>query len=627
MARPFSFVSAGAVLAVLLTASCTSSGPTGSPPRTPTWGQPPSSSPPRRPAAGPVLPPPDAPPVEEPAPVPLAPLPVLPTPAEVAMAGFGLDAFAPPDTSGGAAWAEATLDRLGRDAQIGQLVVAGIPAGSRWRAVRVEMLALARSGVGGFLIPRTWKPDEVREAAAALQAAAPVPLLLAADYERGAGRADSPELTELPAAMAFGAAADEALAAAAGRLVALESRAVGVHWLFGPVVDVNRNPDNPIINTRAYGERAADVTRLAGAFVREAERFGLLTTLKHFPGHGDTGVDSHSRLAVVDAPLAVLDTSDLAPYRVLMRASVPPSAVMAAHVWARPLDPVRRPATLSSPVLVDLLRRRLGFTGLVVTDDVQMGALAGLSEAERAVRPLVAGADVVLTPRSAPAALAAIRAAVEAGTLSAQDVRDRAARVLAAKARAGLHRAAGPDDVLWRRLTAPGRPHALADTVALRAATRVYETPGVLPLRGRVALVQIANVRAVGTLGRALDAFRDALRPSVERRFDGTPLPSQIAALEALDADVVVVALHQRLVSGRGTAGLREGQAQLVAALRGSGRRLVFVSFGSPYTLSDLNGGDAAFAFYDSTLPSVRAASEVLFGRAEAAGRLPVTLR
>ncbi len=121
--------------------------------------------------------------------------------------------------------------------------------------------------------------------------------------------------------------------------------------------------------------------------MREAERYGLLTTLKHFPGHGDTGVDSHTRLAVVDAPLAVLDSSDLAPYRALVHAETPPSAIMAAHVWTRALDAVRRPATLSAPVLTGLLRADLGFEGIVVTDDVQMGALSGLSEAERAVRP------------------------------------------------------------------------------------------------------------------------------------------------------------------------------------------------------------------------------------------------
>lgn len=155
----------------------------------------------------------------------------------------------------------------------------------------------------------------------------------------------------------------------------------------------------------------------------------------------------------------------------------------------------------------------------------------------------------------------------------------------------------------------------------------VYETPGVLPLQGRVALVQLANVRATGALGVALDAFRDALGPDVERRFDATPLPSQIAALRALNADVVVVALHQRLVSGRGSIGLRDGQDDLVAALRQAGRRLVFVSFGSPYTLTELRGGDAALAFYDSTLPSVRAAAAVLRGQASARGRLPVTLR
>lgn len=560
----------------------------------------------------------------EPAPDPLAPF----------FSAFPAALLAPPDTSGARAWVAATLAAMEPSARQAQLVVAGIPAGSPWSAVRAPMLALARRGVGGFLVPRAWAPDEVARATAELQAAAPVPLLIAADYERGAGRIDEAgrvQLTELPAAMAFGAAGDTLLAAAAGRLVAIESRAVGVNLLFGPVVDVNRNPANPIINTRAYSERADDVLRLARAFVREAEGHGLLTTLKHFPGHGDTATDSHSRLATVSATRGTLDASDLAPYRALLAPDLAgggaPSAVMAAHVWAPALDPARRPATLSAPVLTGLLRRQIGFEGLIVTDDVQMGALDGLSDGERAVAPLIAGADLALTPRSTPVALAALADAVAAGRLTDADVDARARRVLRAKARAGLHRATlpvlGTLDALGR--TGLGAP--LADRVARAGATLLKTLPGALPVRGRVLLVQVSNVRAAGTLASAMDGLRAALAPASERRFDGALTPADRAALRAsaAGADVVVLALHLRLVSGRGSAGLRVGQAGVLGALKAAGVPVVVVGFGSPYELGAFAGADAVLALYDSTLPSVRAAAAVLRGERGATGRLPVT--
>ena len=474
-------------------------------------------------------------------------------------------------------------------------------------------------------MPRAWPPDEVRRAVAEMQAAARVPLLVAADYERGAGRADFDRLTELPALMAFGAARDTLFAAAAGRLVAAESRAVGVNWLFGPVVDVNRDPNNPIINTRAYGERADDVAVMARAFVREAERGGLLTTLKHFPGHGDTSTDSHSRLALVDAPLATVEASDLLPYRALFASDAAPSAVMVAHVHTAALDPVRRAATVSPVVMGDLLRGRLGFAGLVVTDDLEMNALDDLGRDGRIVRPLLAGADVALTLGSASRAIAAVRAAVASGEMSEADLAARTRRVLAAKAHIGLHHAAAPDDARWRAHGAGGA-HALADTVARRSATRLDTRADVLPLSGRVALVQIANVRASGSLGRALDAFRAELRPAIERRYDTVPTDAEVAALVATagQADVVVVALYQRLVSGRGFAGLKSGQERLVEALHRAGKPVVLVTMGNPYATADFSDVDATLVFYDTTLASVRAAGAVLRG-ASAPGRLPVT--
>ncbi len=544
---------------------------------------------------------------------------------EARFAALGLRTDAPFDTRGGDAWAASTLARLGTDARAAQLVVLGLPAGTRWNGMREGVLALIRDGLGGVLVPRAWPPDEVRRAVAEMQAAARVPLLVAADYERGAGRADFDRMTELPALMAFGAARDTLLAAAAGRLVAAESRALGVNWLFGPVVDVNRDPENPIINTRAYGERADDVSAMARAFVREAERGGLLTTLKHFPGHGDTATDSHSRLALVDAPLAVVEASDLLPYRDLFASDTPPAAVMVAHVHTAALDPVRRAATISPVVMTTLLRERLGFTGLVVTDDLEMNALDDLGRDGRIVRPLLAGADIALTLGSGARAIAAVRDAVASGQMSGADLDARVRRVLAAKARVGLHVDAAPDEARWRAHAFSGA-HAFADTVARRSVTRLSARDGVLPLAGRVALVQIANVRASGSLGRALDAFRRELGPAVERRYDTVPTDAQVAALvtAASQADVVVVTLYQRLVSGRGFAGLRSGQERLVDALHRLGKPVVLVTMGNPYATADFPDADAVLVLYDTTLPSVRAAVAALRG-GDAPGRLPVT--
>src|SRR5690606_24829544 len=197
--------------------------------------------------------------------------------------------------------------------------------------------AVQDMGVGGFLVPRLLDPEEVFEETQRLQAATPVPLFFAADYERGTGRFNN-ALTELPSNMALGATRDTVLAAAAGRLTAIESRALGINLLFAPVVDVNNNPDNPIINIRSYGEDPALVGAMATAFVREAQRHGVLTTLKHFPGHGNTTTDSHARMGTVGSDFAELDSIELRPYRDVLTGPHPSAGVMTAHLWVPALD-------------------------------------------------------------------------------------------------------------------------------------------------------------------------------------------------------------------------------------------------------------------------------------------------
>ena len=625
-----------AALLPLVSASCSSGGSSSG------WGQ---SAPPKPPAAlppatpSPRAVPQPAPPVVAAAPVvEPAPPPVRRTLLDTLFAAYPAWTQAPVDTFGAARWTDDIYRNLTDRQRAMQLVMASIPAGSSWARVRTEMLALAREGVGGFLVPRAWDPSEVFRAATELQNAAPVPLLLAADYERGVGRPGN-RFTEFPAAMAFGAAGDPTLAGVAGRLTALESRAIGVHLVFAPVVDVNTEPNNPIINNRAYSERADDVARMAGAYVAEAERLGVLTTLKHFPGHADTEDDTHARLAVARSGWDAMQNTHLLPYRRLFAAPTPPSAVMVAHVAAPSLETgsdnigsgtgLQRSATLSPAIVTDLLRRRLGFDGLVVTDDVQMGALAGLSEAERAVRPVVAGVDLVLTPRNARTAGAALLDAVETGRISRADFAAHVRRVLRAKGRAGLHRRAAPDAATFSTLDRDALGRRFAEQVAARSATLLKVAPNTLPVEGRVLLVQVSNVRAAGTLAAGMDAFSRALGATVERRFDGPTTIRQALDLRTLadGFDVVVVAAHFRLVSGRGDAGLRDGQRTLIQQVLGSNARSVVAGFGNPYALADFADADALLLHYDSTLPSAQSAGLILRGHAVAPGRLPVTLR
>src|SRR5690348_4981105 len=235
-----------------------------------------------------------------------------------------------------------------------------------------------------------------------------VPLLVGGDFERGASmRIDG--TTVFPHAMAFGAAGDPALTRYEGEVTAREARAIGVHWIYYPVADVNNNPDNPIINIRSFGENPADVATHVRAFIEGAHsdrKNYVLTTAKHFPGHGDTAVDTHVGLATIPADRERLEHLELVPFRAAIEAGV--DAIMTAHIAVPAISPPDLPATLSPAILTKLLRQEMGFKGLVVTDALEMGGIAkGYNSGEAAVRALEAGADTLLMPADPEAAVKA----------------------------------------------------------------------------------------------------------------------------------------------------------------------------------------------------------------------------
>ena len=547
-------------------------------------------------------------------------------------AGYDPALLIPPPVDAAAAerWVDSVLASLTLDEKIGQLFVVHLPRPSLGQLLDDDALdAVEDYGVGGFLVPRLLGPKEVAAATRRLQAASDVPLFFAADYERGVGRYNN-TFTELPSNMALGATRDTVLAAAAGRVTALESRAVGVNLLLAPVVDVNNNPENPIINIRSYGEDPALVSAMAAAYVREAQRYGVLTTLKHFPGHGNTSVDSHARLGTVPGDYAALDSIELRPYREVLTGPHAAAGVMSAHLWVEALDDEPVPATFSYRALTGLLRDSLGFDGFVVTDDIKMGAVTNTYDmATRMVRPLLAGADIILTPANLGRSVGVIRAAVEEGRLTEERLDASVRRILQAKTQAGLHRHAGPVVELLSALQARPYGTLLAQAVADEAVT-VLQTSAVLPLREEqdITLIQIVNIEGARSIDAAKSRFAEALGADAEVRIPVQPSTRRLAAARAAadTADVVVLALYQRLRAGRGKAGLYSKQESLVRELLRGEVPVVLVTFGNPYAVTPFAEADAIVVAYEQSLETVHAAARVLTGSLAPAGALPITV-
>lgn len=557
-------------------------------------------------------------------------------------------------------WVKATLARMTLDELVGQLLVPSVQAmfTASDSDVFDRLVALVHEQqVGGFhvfggaqpvpgvLLNPTYSsvtlgdPLEAASLLNRLQAVARVPLLNTADFEAGVGFRLA-GATAFPRAMAFGAAGDDRLAYEAGRITAVEGRAVGVHVNFAPVVDVNNNPRNPVINTRAFGEDPAEIGRLAAAYVRGLQAGGMLATLKHFPGHGDTDVDSHLGLPIIRHPRERLEQVELAPFREGIAAGA--AAVMTGHIQMPALDAApSTPATLSRPIVTGLLRDELGFGGLVYTDSMSMQAVAAmLPPGEAAVRALQAGNDVVLHSPDPVAAFRAIRAAVERGQIDRAQLLASVERVLRAKARAGLHRT--------REVTLDavativgGRSHrAVADEVSQRAVTLVKDERNDVPLGlSRDAAVLCLSVIdypsgwGIAAPGRTFVPELRARWPratAIELSDRTSRNELDLVRAMARRYDAVVAAVYVRTAAYSGRMDLAPPVADLLRDLAGVTKEVgvpyVTVFFGNPYVatfLPELPAMLLTFDFYD---PAERAAVRALAGEAPIGGRLPVAL-
>jgi beta-N-acetylhexosaminidase len=538
-----------------------------------------------------------------------------------------------------------TLEKMALREKLGQLLMVsfhGEFTSSESAEQRELQRAIEELRLGGMMLATRPGPVGIERghayATAAvtnlLQKYARTPLLFAADFERGtAMRLEKG--TSFPHAMAVAAAGNPEDAYTVGRITAAEGRAVGVPWIFAPVADVNSNPDNPIINMRSFGEDPQRVAAFVAAYVRGVEENGGLATAKHFPGHGDTLVDSHLNLPTVHSDRAHLDAVELPPFRAALAAGV--STVMTGHLAVPALEPdAGKPATLSHAIISGLLRREMGFDGLVVTDALDMGGVARhYAPGEAAVQAILAGADLLLLPPVPDAALAALEQAAKSGRLPMERIDEAVRHVLRAKARVGLHRNKFVDLDSLPKLLARAEFDRAAAEIADRGVTLLRDTRHILPLDAaqplRVLLINIAG-DADSSPGRA---FESELLGRVDS-VDAFHFDTRFAPIQALAGglrvpppesyDVAILALFVRVADRKGSVALPEEQAAAVHRLLATDKPVIVACFGSPYVVQQYPEAKTWLGVFSNADVAQRGAARAIFGQVPIGGRIPVSV-
>jgi len=535
-----------------------------------------------------------------------------------------------------AAWVARTLKKMTIEEKVGQLISCRFTGEFRnadSSYLREIESLVVDSKIGGLILFAPARVYASAELINRFQKLAKVPLLMAADFEAGvANRVTGATL--FPPLMSLGAAGSEDLAYGMGRVTALEGRALGIHMTYAPVVDVNINPDNPIINTRSIGADPALVSRIANAFIRGVQDNGMIATAKHFPGHGDTSVDSHSLLPAITAGLDRLEKVELFPFRAAVKAGV--RAIMSAHLAVPALDPTPGlPATLSPQIMTGLLREKMGFKGLIVTDAIEMGGVMNtFSSEEASLRSILAGVDQLLLPPEPAKVIAYLAAAVRDGRIPVARIDASVRRILEAKAALGLPRNRLVRIEEIRRLVAPQANLDLAAKALKSAVTLVRNEGGVLPLAAapeRLTVLSLSSDLGDYYAGQGFVAEMRKRFPAAAAFYADGDTGSEAldeAFAQASGADTVVFALFSRLSDRKGSVDLDPRHIELIRKLAAlpDGPKIAAVSFGSPYFLRHFPEVDAYVCLYKNTPDTQAIAARALAGEMDLAGKLPVSI-
>jgi beta-N-acetylhexosaminidase len=493
--------------------------------------------------------------------------------------------------------------------------------------------------VGGFIVAGRIRngnviPAQPFEMAAFLnhmQRLAKIPLLVGSDFERGASMRVA-ETARFPYLMAFGAAGDLNAMRELGAATAREAHALGVTWVFAPDADVNNNPDNPIINVRSYGADPQAVAAGVSAFIEGAhadKRNYVLVTAKHFPGHGDTAEDSHLKLPKLDQPKERIESLELVPFRAAIEHGV--DAVMTAHLSVPAFEPEPEPATVSHNILTGLLRDELRFKGIIVTDAMEMQAVTALYPGgEASVRAIEAGADVLLMPPDPGASIRAIEAAVRAGRISRQRIDASAAKVLAAKQRAGLFRSHFVNLDAISEGIQDDKLDSLARSVAERAVTLVRDQKRLFPapsLDGSCLVVLSEN--SFSTRGEVLARELARRMPTLKTFVTNPSMPAELLSAIAnhtAGCKQIYAAAFVTVDASRGSVDLEGGLDTFLKTLVRNPAPIALIAFGNPYLLRAVPDIGSYAATFSTAVTSETAAAEAILGEIPIGGKMPVDI-
>ena len=568
----------------------------------------------------------------------------------------------------GEKWAEKTLHKLSTEEKVGQLF-------SVW--ARAEFLnvespeylrlrdSIRKYHLGGFTMTVRWDPPflyrnqpyEAAELLNRLQQDSKLPLLIAADFERGVTMRLHGG-TEFPHAMAFGAAGKREYAEAFGRITAQEARAIGVHWNFFPDADVNSNPANPIINTRSFGEDPQQVGDLVTAYIHGAHANGMMTTVKHFPGHGDTATDSHLGVAQVTGDVTRLKSVELPPFQRAIEAGV--ESVMVAHVSVPALDSDSNHVATTSPAIVTgLLKNQLGFKGIVVTDALDMAGLTRLYSAHigrAAVDAFKAGNDVLLIPADLDASYRAMLEAVRSGEIPSAQLDASVLKILKAKASLSLHKTRLVNIEALSTLVGKSENLALGQQIADDSITLVRDNAKLLPLKSSgtadpgLPYQRVEEVRDNTVVVIFSDDMRTEAGRTLERQIrsrvrdaDVIYLDPRVAAviadevLKSVDnARSVIAAVYEVPVPGKvmnstngvtNSVGLSDASGALLQKiLDRATEKTVVLAMGNPYLAQDFPAVQNYLCTFSNATVSEVSVVKALFGEIAIRGHLPVSI-
>ncbi|WP_456275128.1 beta-N-acetylhexosaminidase [Bacillus sp. AK128] len=525
--------------------------------------------------------------------------------------------------------------------KIGQLMVCGFQ-GDQIDSISDIKNLIETYHIGGLILfgRNIGTPQQVLEVTTSLQKHAKTnghdqPLLISIDQENGMVRRLGEGTTPFPGAMLLAATDDDKLTYEIGKATARELRALGINWNFAPVVDINNNPENPVIGVRSFGETAKSVSRFAKASMKGMQAEGVITTLKHFPGHGDTHVDSHLALPVITHPLGTLDKLELVPFKECIADGA--DTIMTAHVYFPGLEAEsNRPATMSHKVITGLLREKLGFDGVVTTDCMEMKAIADtVGTAKGAVEAIKAGVDLIMIshlPSLQVETIERVVSAVESGEISESRINESYLRVqkLKEKYLSWSDYSVSMDGLAVPEIVGCEKHHELAEKAFRKGITIVKNEDKVLPLKTdeshKIMVVYpsasyLTLVEEQGYSRNELGMIIQDYHPSA-KVFPVSTEPSG----EEINEILKIVHSFDTIIIGTLSAQKSSGQKELLRLLLDTGKSVIVLAMRNPYDLAIVPNAPAFVTTYEFTSNALRMAVKAIFGEEEVTGKLPISL-